>query len=137
MIKALLIDLLYFYGGSVTIKIKQSLLLLLFFSASSIAHVDYNPETWLKNYALSTCLAMGYHAQEAKTDAAAAARGYLEFGSYSLAAHTAVKKLAEAWLQKDYPNKTGVAMVAAKCIDLYHSKELSEIILKYKGLDDN
>lgn len=119
------------------IKINKLSFLLLFFSASSIAHVDYNPETWLKNYALSTCLAMGYRAQEVKTDAAAAARGYLEFGSYSLAAHTAVKKLAEAWLQKDYPNKTGVAMVAAKCIDLYHSKELSEIVLKYKGLDDN
>lgn len=28
-------------------------------------------------------------------------------------------------------------LVAAKCIDLYHSKELSEIVLKYKVLDDN
>lgn len=119
------------------VKIEKLFLLSLLLSAPAIARVDYSPEVYLKNYALSACLAMGYSSQEVKNDASAAARGYLEFGDYSLSAHTAVRELAKEYLKKDYPNKSAVSMIAAKCIDLYHSKELSDIILKYKGVQDN
>ncbi|WP_024559632.1 T6SS amidase immunity protein Tai4 family protein [Franconibacter pulveris] len=102
-----------------------------------MARVEYNSEEYLKNYALSTCLAQGYQADEVKKDASAAARGYLEFGDYSLEAHTAVEKLGKTFLEKKYGSQAGVPMTMAKCIDFYHSKELSDLIKKYKGKADN
>ncbi|SMB39788.1 conserved hypothetical protein [Serratia proteamaculans] len=97
----------------------------------------YSPESQLKNYALSTCIAEGYSAAEVKNDAAAAARGYTEFGDYSLEAHTAVRKLAKQFLARQYDSMSGEPMTMAKCIDLYHSQELKKIISKYKGKDDS
>nr|WP_314727999.1 T6SS amidase immunity protein Tai4 family protein [Serratia quinivorans] len=97
----------------------------------------YSPESQLENYALSACIAEGYSAAEVKNDAAAAARGYTEFGNYSLEAHTAVRNLAKQFLARQYDSMSGEPMTMAKCIDLYHSQELKQIISKYKDKDDN
>ncbi len=70
------------------------------FSVQAIARTAYSPEEYLKNYALSTCIAQGYESTEVKNDASAAARGYLEFGEYSLEAHSAVIKLGQTFLVK-------------------------------------
>nr|WP_235600636.1 T6SS amidase immunity protein Tai4 family protein [Serratia rubidaea] len=88
--------------------------------------------SYLKNYAISVCIAKGYSATEVKNDAAAAARGYSEFGEYSLEAHSAVRNLAQQFLARHYGSMSGEPMTLAKCIDLYHSRELDSIIEKYK-----
>ena len=45
-------------------------------NANAATKIDYSPAEYLKNYALSVCIAEGYSAKEVKNDAAAAARGY-------------------------------------------------------------
>lgn len=52
-------------------------------NANAVTKIDYSPAEYLRNYALSVCIAEGYSAKEVKNDAAAAARGYMEFGDYS------------------------------------------------------
>lgn len=46
-------------------------------NANAATKIDYSPAEYLKNYALSVCIAEGYSAKEVKNDAAAAARGYM------------------------------------------------------------
>nr|WP_284677648.1 T6SS amidase immunity protein Tai4 family protein [Serratia marcescens] len=104
-------------------------------NVNAATEIDYSPAEYLKNYALSVCIAEGYSAKEVKNDAAAAARGYMEFGDYSLEAHTAVRGLAKEFLAKPYDSMSGETM--AKCIDLVHSQALQAIIKKYQGKDDN
>lgn len=118
-------------------KVRVFLMLGLMISTHAFARVEYSPEEYLKNYALSTCLAQGYQAEEVKKDASAAARGYVEFGDYSLEAHTAVEKLGKTFLAKTYGSQAGVPMTMVKCIDFYHSKELADLVKKYKGKQDN
>ena len=106
-------------------------------SSQAIGRIEYSPEEYLKNYALSTCLAQGYQADEVREDASAVARGYVEFGDYSLEAYTAVEKLGKTFLDKKYGSQAGVPMTMAKCIDFYHSRELADLIRKHKGKKDN
>ncbi|YCI28669.1 type VI secretion system amidase immunity protein Tai4 [Erwinia sp. PK3-005] len=109
---------------------------VLFFSSQVNAKPEYSAEQYIKNYALSVCVAKGYNSKEVKDDASAAARGYLEFGDYSLAAHSAVRKLVDEFLAKTYSSQSGESMILAKCIDVYHSAELESIVKKYKGKED-
>ncbi|EKK5269910.1 type VI secretion system amidase immunity protein Tai4 [Cronobacter dublinensis] len=119
------------------LKIKLCLALTCIISSQAMARTtEYSPEDYLKNYALSTCIAQGYVSKEVKKDAAAAARGYLEFGDYSLEAHTVVEQLGKTFLEKTYGSQSGEPMTLAKCIDFYHSKELANVIKKYKGKAD-
>ncbi|WP_338911576.1 T6SS amidase immunity protein Tai4 family protein [Serratia marcescens] len=104
-------------------------------NVNAATEIDYSPAEYLKNYALSVCIAEGYSAKEVKNDAAA--RGYMEFGDYSLEAHTAVRALAKEFLAKPYDSMSGEPMTMAKCIDLVHSQALQAIIKKYQGKDDN
>ncbi|PNS10109.1 type VI secretion protein [Mixta theicola] len=91
----------------------------------------------MKNYALSVCVAKGYNSKQVKKDASATARGYLEFGNYSLAAHSAVIKLANEFIANKYSSQSREPMTLAKCIDLYHSAELESIVKQYKGKEDS
>ncbi|ENR6206111.1 type VI secretion protein [Serratia marcescens] len=113
------------------------LLMLAVLNTEASANEKYSSAEYLKNYALSVCIAEGYSAKEVKNDAAAAARGYMEFGDYSLEAHTAVRALAKEFLAKPYDSMSGEPMTMAKCIDLVHSQALQAIIKKYQGKDDN
>ena len=74
---------------------------------SAQAKETYTPEEYLKNYALSVCIAEGYSAKEVKNDAAAAARGYMEFGDYSLEA------LSGRW-QKNFWQSTMTACLGSR-----------------------
>ncbi|QKJ85684.1 type VI secretion protein [Paramixta manurensis] len=114
-----------------------TLISLTFFSVGSYAKTEYSAEQYIRNYALSTCISQGYNSKEVKDDSAAAARGYLEFGDYSLAAHTAVRKLGKDFLAKKYRSQSGESMTLAKCIDFYHSKELTDLINSFKGKEDD
>ncbi|ATZ10505.1 T6SS amidase immunity protein Tai4 family protein [Erwinia amylovora] len=113
------------------------LILSLQASCNAYANNKYSPQTNLKNYALSSCISQGYQSKEVKEDAAAAARGYLEFGDYSLAAHTAVRKLGKAFLAKEYTSQSGEPMTLVKCIDFYHSGQLDKLVKEFKGKQDD
>ncbi|MCU7062603.1 type VI secretion system amidase immunity protein Tai4 [Serratia ureilytica] len=118
-------------------KISLTVAIAATLNVNAATEIDYSPAEYLKNYALSVCIAEGYSAKEVKNDAAAAARGYMEFGDYSLEAHTAVRALAKEFLAKPYDSMSGEPMTMAKCIDLVHSQALQTIIKKYQGKDDN
>ena len=129
--------MLFTSGKRENMDFKIILLGVFFYANYASAKTDYSPEQYIKNYALSTCISQGYNTREGKNDAAAAARGYLEFGDYSLAAHTAVRKLGEEYLAKHYGSQSGEPMVLAKCVDFYHSPELDKLIKHFKGKQDN
>lgn len=120
-------------------KISLTVAIAATLNVNAATEIDYSPAEYLKNYALSVCIAEGYSAKEVKNDAAAAARGYMEFGDYSLEAHTAVRALAKEFLAKPYDSMSGkpMTMTMTKCIDLVHSQELQAIIKKYQGKDDS
>ena len=114
----------------------SALVMALFFPSQLNAKAKYTPEQYIKNYALSVCVAKGYSSKEVQDDASAAARGYLEFGDYALSAHRAVIKLVDAFLAKKYASQSGDPMTLPKCIDAYHSAELENIAKHYKGKED-
>lgn len=94
--------------------------------------VKYAPTEYFKNYALSSCIADGFKSIETKSDATAAASGYLELGNYPLEAHTEATLLGRKYLKKKYTSITGSNLILMKCIDFYHSKELELIAKKYQ-----
>src|SRR5450755_1229419 len=49
--------------------------------------VEYSPTQYLKNFALSACIADGYKSDEVVKDSKAAAGGYLELGSFPYEAY--------------------------------------------------
>ncbi|QXX94872.1 type VI secretion protein [Serratia marcescens] len=118
-------------------KISLTVAIAATLNVNAATEIDYSSAEYLKNYALSVCIAEGYSVKEVKNDAAAAARGYMEFGDYSLEAHTAVRALAKEFLAKHYDSMSGEPMTMAKCIDLVHSQALQAIIKKYQGKGDN
>ena len=91
-----------------------------------------NSEKNFKNYALSTCLADGYKSKEIISDAAAAARGYLELGDLPLEAHTEATLLGRNFLKKTYKSKSGAKLTLMKCLDFINSHELEAIYKKFK-----
>jgi hypothetical protein len=93
----------------------------------------YSSVEYFKNYALSTCIADGYTSDEVVKDGAAAARGYLEFGSLPLEAHTEATLLGRKFLKREYKSVSGESLTLMKCIDFYHSKELDQLARKYRG----
>jgi hypothetical protein len=92
----------------------------------------YTASEYLKNYALSTCIADGYLSGEVKADSAAAARGYLEFGELPLEAYTEATLLGRKFLEKNYKSVSGKTLTLMKCIDLFHSQELEHLAEKYR-----
>ena len=97
------------------------------------ARVAYSPTEYLKNFALSVCLADGYTATETHKDSLAAAGGYSELGRLPFAAYEEAESLAKQFLAKKYESVTGEQLTLMKCIDLFHSKELDQIARKYSG----
>jgi hypothetical protein len=90
----------------------------------------YTPVQYFKNYALSTCLADGFTAEETVKDAAAAARGYLELGEFALEAHTKATQLGRQFLAREYKSVSGEKLTLMKCIDFFHSPELDRLAKK-------
>ena len=110
-----------------------SIFMLITVSYGQESRAKYSPVQYLKNYALSTCLADGYKSEEVVKDAAAAARGYLEFGELPLEAYTEATLLGRKFLSKEYKSMSGEKLILMKCIDFYNSKELDRLAKKYAG----
>ncbi len=93
--------------------------------------VEYSPVQYLKNFALSTCIAQGYKSDDVMKDSSAAASGYLELGSFPVEAYTEAPSLGKKFLAKEYQGKHGEKLILMKCIDLFNSKELEQLARKY------
>jgi hypothetical protein len=91
----------------------------------------YTPIQYLKNYALSACIADGYQSKEVVNDASAGANGYKELGSLDIDAYNEVAVLGRKFLAKEYLSQSGEKLILMKCIDLYQSKELDGLARKY------
>jgi hypothetical protein len=91
----------------------------------------YTPIQYLKNYALSSCIADGYQSKEVANDAVIAANGYKELGSLDIDAYNEAAVLGRMFLSKNYMSQSGENLVIMKCIDFFHSKELDHIVRKY------
>lgn len=101
--------------------------------AGDSARAHYSPTTYLKNYALSACLAGGYQSKDVVDDATAAANGYMELGSLGVDAYNEALALSQSFLARDYKSISGEKLIMMKCIDLYHSKELDRLARKHAG----
>jgi hypothetical protein len=97
------------------------------------APIKYSPVQYLKDFALSTCIADGYTSEEVAKDSLAAAGGYLELGSLPMEAYEEAASLGKKFLAKNYPSKSGAQLTLMKCIDFFHSKELEQVAKKYTG----
>jgi hypothetical protein len=93
--------------------------------------VPYSSAQYLKNFALSQCIADGYRSEEVTKDSTAAAGGYLELGSLPMEAYEEVALLGKQFLAKNYKSKSGEKLTLMKCIDFFHSKELERVARKY------
>jgi hypothetical protein len=93
--------------------------------------VGYSPIQYLKNFALSTCIADGYKSDDVVKDSTAAAGGYLELGSFPFEAYEQAAALGKTFLAKDYQGKSGEQLTLMKCIDFFHSKELDRLAKRY------
>lgn len=93
----------------------------------------YSADQYLRHYALAVCLAKGYHATEVQDDATAAARGYIEFGSYSIETHNETVELAKTFLEREYRSESGQPLTLMKCIDFAHSKELTSLMRRHRN----
>jgi hypothetical protein len=91
----------------------------------------YTPIQYLKNYALSSCIADGYQSKEVVIDASAGANGYKELGSLDIDAYNKAAILGRKFLAKEYLSQSGEQLILMKCIDFYHSKELDRLARKY------
>ena len=91
----------------------------------------YTPIQYLKNYALSSCIAEGYQSKDVVNDASAGANGYMELGSLGFDAYNEAAVLGRKFLAKEYLSKSGEKLILMKCIDFYHSKELDRVARKY------
>jgi hypothetical protein len=93
--------------------------------------VEYSPVQYLKNFALSTCIADGYKSEEVIKDSTAAAGGYLELGRLPFEAYEEAASLGKKFLAKDYQSISGGQLTLMKCVDFFHSKELDRLAKRY------
>jgi hypothetical protein len=100
-------------------------------AVADAARVEYSPIQYLKNFALSVCLADGYTSEEVKKDSLAAAGGYSERSSLPFEAYEQAESLAKQFLAKEYRSFSGEKLVLMKCIDLFHSRELDQLAKRY------
>ena len=99
--------------------------------SGSTERTHYTPIQYLKNYALSSCIADGYQSKDVVSDATAAANGYKELGSLGIDAYNEASDLGQKFLAKEYMSQGGEKLILMKCIDFYHSKELDRLARKF------
>ena len=118
-------------GSKVVAAIAFVVAPLLVDAKADSVRVKYSPIQYLKNFALSTCIADGYKSDEVVKDSTAAAGGYLELGSLPFEAYEEATLLGKKFLAKEYQSISGAKLTLMKCIDLFHSKELDQLAKKY------
>ena len=86
-----------------------------------------------RNYAFCACIAEGFKSSEVVSEANAAAGGYVELGAHPIEAYQEAVALARRFLARKYIGKeTDAKFTLMKCIDLYNSRELDDLVRKYE-----
>ena len=88
---------------------------------------SYSQKDLLKNWALSTCLAIVATDPALRADANATAGAYMEFGRQAPEAYAALRELAENYAARRYSGSVEGRFDTMKCIDLFHSRELHSL----------
>ncbi|MCS0628151.1 type VI secretion system amidase immunity protein Tai4 [Telluria mixta] len=88
---------------------------------------NYSQKDLLKNWALSTCLAIVATDPALRADANATASAYMEFGHQAPEAYAALRELAENYAARRYSGSVEGRFDTMKCIDLFHSRELNSL----------
>ena len=101
--------------------------------ATESATRSYSNPTLLRNWVLSRCLAKAYPSPVAKEDAEATASAYLEFGNAPIEAYEEGERLVGQYLLRHYKGVGKGQFNTMKCIDLFHGKEVTELVRKYAG----
>jgi methionine-rich copper-binding protein CopC len=91
---------------------------------------SYSQQDLLKNWALSTCLAIVATDPALRADANATAGAYMEFGHQAPEAYAALRELAENFAARRYSGSVEGRFDTMKCIDLFHSRELNSLAAK-------
>jgi hypothetical protein len=91
----------------------------------------YSQRTLLKNWALSRCLGRVAVNQQSRDDAYATAAAYLEFGSQGMDAYESLQVLVDKYAAKTYSGSIKSDFNTMKCIDLFHSEELSNAVKRF------
>lgn len=89
-----------------------------------------------KDRALGVCISAAYEGSAAGNDASVTTSAFLEWTYYDFEkANPAVDRLAEKYLRRNYANPVegyaGAEFKLLKCLDMYHSKELNDLVRKY------
>lgn len=89
-----------------------------------------------KDRALGACISAAYDGSPAGKDANVTTSAFLEWTYYDFdEANPAVDRLAEKYLRRNYANPVegyaGAEFKLLKCLDMFHSKELNELVKKY------
>lgn len=101
--------------------------------AAESATRSYSQPTLLQNWVLSRCLAKAYPSKVAKEDAQLTASAYLEFGSAPIEAYDEGERLVDQYLRRHYSGVIKGQYNTMKCIDLFHGKEVADLVRKYTG----
>jgi hypothetical protein len=88
----------------------------------------YSDKDMLKNWALSRCIAAIVKDEAAREDAYATAGAYFEFAEYSLETYGKLKEIVSKYVSKKYGGSIPSEFNTMKCIDMYHGKELDELV---------
>jgi hypothetical protein len=91
----------------------------------------YSATQYLKNYGLTSCLAEGLVAKEAKKDAEDAAVAYFELGGFGVQAYREVAEAGRQHLAKQYLSRDGEKLVTMRCLDFFHGKALDQLVKKH------
>ncbi len=90
----------------------------------------YSQKQLLKNWALSICFYGITKDQATKDDASSTASAYIEFGHQQMQVYHELGKLVKEFIAKKYDGSIPSDFNTMKCIDLYHSKELDQLVNK-------
>lgn len=96
----------------------------------------YSQTTLLKNWALARCLGKVYEDKQVEQDAYATASAYLEFGKQPMAAYEAVGRLVDKYAARTLGGSVSSDYETMKCIDLFHSDELDELVKRWVDKTD-
>ena len=88
----------------------------------------YSDKDMLKNWALSRCVAAIAKDETARDDAYATAGAYFEFAAYSLETYGKINEIVSRYVRKKYGGSIPSEFNTMKCIDMYHGKELDELV---------
>jgi hypothetical protein len=92
---------------------------------------SYSQRDLLKNWALSVCFAKITEDAKTEEDASATASAYLEFGEQPLEAYDEIEELVKKYVNRKYGGSIPSEFNTMKCIDLFHSAELDDLVTKH------